>query len=86
VEWIQEAVVKEQALKMSDVFTFSSYWFCLFPEGLRRTQELLNTKLKTGTEDKKGSCLGEVLKEEKDCIGLLVLCKVRRKKKMVTKS
>jgi len=37
VEWIQEAVVKEQALKMSDVFTFSSYWFCLFPEGLRRT-------------------------------------------------
>ena len=47
------AVVKEQALKMSDVFTFSSYWFCLFLDGLRRTQELINPKFKTGTEYKK---------------------------------
>jgi len=39
--------------KMSDVLTFSSYCFCLFPDGLGRTQELINAKLKTGTEDKK---------------------------------
>jgi hypothetical protein len=45
--------VRGTALKMSDVFTFSSYWSCLYPAGLRRTQELMNAKLKTGTEDKK---------------------------------
>jgi len=60
---------------MSDVFTFSSYWFYLLPAELRRTRELINAKLKTSKRTRNRTEWEKFLKVE-NCTGLLVSCKM----------
>jgi hypothetical protein len=65
------ALFKEQLSQMSDVFTFFSYRFCLFPAGLRRTQELMNEcKIKDWNRGQETELSGRIaLRRRKTSLG-----------------